>query len=245
VVLGSFEVYVNVTNYRERIRHGVIVMTSLLVLVLSGVFGLSYLLIRRVTGRLRQVQEQLETLANTDALTKIANRGYLMVRGREEFERLKRHWEMNDPVLKLGCIMLDLDHFKRINDTKGHMVGDLVLKGVARRLKETARPYDVVGRYGGEEFLVLLPDTNMEQSLVVAERIRNSICRASFEVEGHQVALTVSLGVSCSNENDQGVNDLLKRADEALYKAKVAGRDRVSLVFHPFDKESHAWNKYQ
>jgi diguanylate cyclase (GGDEF)-like protein len=240
VVLGSFEVYVNVTNYRERIRHGVIVMTSLLVLVLSGVFGFSYLLIRRGTGRLRQVQEQLETLANTDALTNIANRGYLMVRGREEFERLKRHWETNDPVLKLGCIMLDLDHFKRINDTKGHMAGDFVLKGVARRLKENARPYDVVGRYGGEEFLVLLPDTNMEQSLVVAERIRNSICRASFEVEGDQIALTVSLGVSCSNENDQGVNDLLKRADEALYKAKVAGRDRVSLVCHPLDTESHA-----
>jgi diguanylate cyclase (GGDEF)-like protein len=239
-VLGCFEVYVNVTHYREQVRHGVIVMTSLLVLVLAGVFGFSYLLIRRGAGQLKQAQTQLEALAKTDALTDIANRGHLMVRGQEEYERLRRHRLKSQPVLTLGCIMLDLDHFKRINDTKGHLVGDHVLKGVAQRLMESVRPYDVVGRYGGEEFVVLLPDTNLEQSLVVAEHIRNSMCREPFEIEGDQISLTVSLGVSCSNENDQGLNDLLKRADEGLYKAKAAGRDRVSCVFyHPFDSEIH------
>ena len=239
-VLGSFEVYVNVTHYREQVRYGVIVMTTLLILVLIGVFGLSYLLIRRGAGQLREAQEKLETLAKTDALTDIANRGHLMVRGQEEFERLKRYRMKNQPVVTLGCIMLDLDHFKRVNDTKGHLAGDHVLKGVAQRLKESVRPYDVIGRYGGEEFVVLLPDTNLEQSMVVAERIRISMNREPFEIEGDRVPLTVSLGLSCSNENDLGLNDLLKRADEGLYKAKAAGRDRVAWVYHPFDSEIHS-----
>lgn len=239
-VLGSFEVYVNVTNYREKVRYGVIVMTSLLILVLLGVFGFSYLLVRRGAGHLKKAQARLEQMAKIDALTDLANRGQLMERGQEEFERVRRYGLKNQSLLPLGCIMLDLDHFKRINDTKGHLVGDFVLKGVAQRMKESVRPYDVIGRYGGEEFVVLLPDTNLEQSLVVAERIRNSMCRVPFEFEGAAIPLTASLGVSCSNENDQGLNDVLKRADEGLYKAKAAGRDRVSWVYHPFDSEIHS-----
>jgi diguanylate cyclase (GGDEF)-like protein len=239
-VLGCFEVYVNVTHYREQILRGVIVMTSLLAMVLAGVFGFSYLLIRRGAGHLKQAQTQLEALAKTDSLTEIANRGHLMVRGQEEFERLKRHRENNQPVFTLGCILLDLDYFKRINETKGHLVGDYVLKEVARRLRDCVRPYDVIGRYGGEEFVVLLPDTNLEQTLETAERIRSSISQVPFEVNGDLISLTASLGVSCHNENDQDLNDLLKRADEGLCKVKAAGRDRVSWVYHPFDSEIHS-----
>lgn len=239
-VLGCFEVYVNVTPYREQVRYGVAAMTLLMVLVLAAVFGFSYLLVRRGTAQLKHAQVALEAMAKTDALTDIANRGHLMVRGQEEFERLRRYGMKNQPVLMLGCIMLDLDHFKRVNDTKGHLAGDHVLKGVAHRLKESVRPYDVIGRYGGEEFVVLLPDTNFEQSLVVAERIRISMSCSPFGFEGDQIPITVSLGVSCSNENDHGLNDLLKRADEGLYKAKAAGRDRVAWVYHPFDSEIHS-----
>ena len=238
-VLGCFEVYVNVTPYREQIRHGVVVMTSLLVLVLTGVLGCSYLLLRRNAGYLGQARARLDALAITDTLTDIPNRGHLMARGHEEFNRL-RHRRLNKlPNLPLGCIMFDLDHFKRINDAKGHLAGDHILKGVAQRLREIVRPSDVIGRYGGEEFVVLLPDTNLEQSLLVAERIRISMCRGPFEFKGDQIPLTVSLGVSSSNENDQGLNDLLKRADEGLFKAKASGRDRVAWVYHPFDSEIH------
>ncbi len=239
-VLGCFEVYVNVTHYREKVRYGVFVMTALLVLVLAGVFGFSYMLIRRGANQLHQAHEKLESMAKTDALTDIANRGHLMVRGQEEFERLRRYGMKNQPVVTLGCIMIDLDHFKRINDSKGHLAGDQVLRTVAKRLKDSVRPYDVIGRYGGEEFVVLLPDTNLEQSLVVAERIRNSMSGELFDVPGGQIPVTASLGVSCSNENDKGLNDLLKRADEGLYKAKEAGRNRVSWVYHPFDSEIHS-----
>lgn len=239
-VLGCFEVYVNVTHYREQIRSGLIVMSSLVVLVLGAMFGLSYLLIRRGFDQLGHAREKLESMAKTDALTDIANRGQLMVRGQEEFDRLARYSKKNQLVLSLGCLMLDLDHFRRINDAKGYLAGDHVLKGVAQRLKECVRPYDVIGRYGGEEFIVLLPDTNLEQSLQVAERIRNSIAADVFEYEGVQIPVTASLGVSCSNENDRGLNDLLKRADEGLCKAKTAGRNQVAWVYHPFDSEIHS-----
>lgn len=239
-VLGSFEVYVNVTQYREQVRHAVVIMLALLALVLGGVFGVSYLLIRRGAGHLKLAQVQLESMAKIDVLTEVPNRSYLMVRGQEEFERIRRHRLNNQAVLTLGCIMLDLDHFKRINDAKGHMVGDHVLKGVAQRLKESMRPYDVIGRYGGETFLMLLSDTNLEKTLAAAERIRSSISREPFEIEGDPISLTVSLGVSCSNENDHELNDLLTRADEGLKKAKASGRDRVSWVYHPFDSEIHS-----
>lgn len=239
-VLGCFEVYVNVTEYRDQVRHVVVIMASLLTLILAGVFAISYLLIRRGVCHLRQAQSQLDRLVKTDALTGIANRNHLMERGEEEFERLRRRRINNQPISTLGCIMLDLDHFRRINDSKGHLAGDSVLKGVALRLKESVRPYDVIGRYAGEEFVVLLPDTNLKQSLEAAERIRNSMSRGPFEINGDQISLTVSLGVSGSNENDQGLNDLLKRADEGLKKAKSSGRDRVSWVYHPFDSEIHS-----
>lgn len=239
-ILGCFEVYVNVTQYREKVRYGVMVMTVLLSLVLAGVFGFSYLLIRRAASQLNQAHEKLEAMAKTDTLTDIANRGHLMLRGQEEFERLRRYGMKNQPTLTLGCIMIDLDHFKHINDTKGHHAGDAVLKGVASRLRDSVRPYDVIGRYGGEEFAVLLPDTNLEQSLVVAERIRNAIRGELIPAEGELIGVTASLGVSCSNENDQGLSDLLKRADEGMYKAKAAGRDRVSWVYPPFDSQIHS-----
>lgn len=239
-ILGCFEVYVNVTQYRDKVRYGVFVMTGLLTLVLAGVFGFSYLLIRRGAGQLRVAHEKLESMAKTDTLTDIANRGHLMMRGQEEFERLRRFGMKNQPLASLGCIMIDLDHFKKINDSRGHHAGDSVLKEVARRLKDSVRPYDVIGRYGGEEFVVLLPDTNLEQSLVVAERIRVAIGNEPCPSENDRIPVTASLGVSCSNENDHGLNDVLKRADEGLYKAKSAGRDRVSWVYHPFDSEIHS-----
>jgi diguanylate cyclase (GGDEF)-like protein len=129
--------------------------------------------------------------------------------------------------------MLYLDYFKRINDSKGHVAGDCILKAVAERLHSSLRPYDIVGRYGGEEFMVVLPDTNLEQNMVVANRICELIRNTHFEVEGEELQVTVSIGVSSSSPTDQSLNDLIKRADEGLYKAKADGRDRVAWVYQP------------
>jgi diguanylate cyclase (GGDEF)-like protein len=163
-------------------------------------------------------------IAITDPLTGIPNRGFLMKRGAEEFVRVRRS------SLPLSCIMLDLDHFKKINDTKGHVAGDFVLKGVAERLLGSVRPYDVVGRYGGEEFMVLLPGTRFEQSQVVADRICENIRNAPFEAGGELLPVTVSVGVAESRQTDLALNDIVKRADEGLYKAKIGGRDRVAWI---------------
>lgn len=238
-VVGCFEIYMNVTRYREQVRQGVIVMSSVLVLVMFGVFGFAYRLVDKGARQLREAQARLENMAVTDMLTDIANRGYLMVRGQEEYERIRRNRLRSLRPTAMGCIMLDLDHFKSINDTRGHQAGDDVLREVARRLKSSVRPYDVIGRYGGEEFVVLLPDTSFEQSLAVAERIRLAVREELSIGGGVPLQVTISLGVSCSNENDHGLSDLIARADEGLYKAKHSGRDRVAWVYHPFDSELH------
>lgn len=227
-ILGSFEVYMNMTAYREQIRQGVILVTSLLTLILGAVFGFSYLLIRGGTAQLKEAQSQLEKIAITDPLTQVYNRGYLMRRGEEEFERERRRTGRQGHAF--CCIMLDLDHFKSVNDTKGHVAGDCVLKGVAEILRSSVRPYDVLGRYGGEEFMVFLPDTPFEQSLIVAERIRESIGHAPFEAEGEFLPITISVGVACADDMDCTLNEMIKRADAGLYMAKSGGRDRVAWI---------------
>lgn len=233
-ILGSFELYMNITSYREQIRDGVILVTSLLVFVLAAVFGFSYLLVRGGTAQLKEVQARLEQIAITDPLTGIHNRGYLMKRGAEEFERVRRS------ARPLGCIMLDLDHFKKVNDTKGHVTGDYVLKGVAGRIRSGVRPYDIVGRYGGEEFLVLLPDTAFEQCLVVAQRLCGMVRNEPITVEGESLPITISLGVAVSCQDDRTLTALIKRADEGLYKAKADGRDRFSYIGQSGSGESMA-----
>jgi diguanylate cyclase (GGDEF)-like protein len=237
-IVGSFEIYMNVTQYRSQIRYGVQLATSLLGVVLVAVFGFSYLLIRGGTNRLKEAQLQLELIAITDPLTGIANRGQLMLRGEEEFERVHRTHDGHK--LSLGCIMLDIDHFKQVNDTKGHHAGDQVLTGVAQRLKKCLRPYDVIGRYGGEEFVVLLPNASLEQSLVVANRILARMRGELFEAAGQKLRVTASLGVTVSNKTDGRLTDIIKRADEAMYKAKKAGRDRIAWSYDPFDADLHS-----
>lgn len=237
-VLGSFEVYVNVTKYRNMIRTGVAVMTAIMVVVLAAVYGISYLIIRWGTVQLRQVQSKLEMLAITDALTGVANRGHVMARGEDEFSRAVRNRERDPRSPALGCIMLDIDHFKRVNDTRGHQTGDQVLREVAMRLRQSVRPYDIIGRYGGEEFVVLMPDTSFEQGLAVAERIRTAINGEPVCICADGIRISVSLGVSCYHENDRDLGDLLKRADEGLYKAKDGGRDRVEWICSPLVAEA-------
>ena len=233
-ILGCFEVYMNISGYREQIRHGVVLVTSLLALVLGAVFGYSYLLIRGGTGQLKESQTRLELVAITDPLTGVHNRDYLMKRGVEEFERVRRN------ARPLGCILIDLDHFKRVNDTKGHVAGDSVLIAVAERLKNSVRPYDIVGRYGGGEFMVLLPDSDFEQNVVVANRMCELIQDAPFELESGLHPVTASLGVACFTKADRSLSDLIKRADEGLIKAKADGRNRVAWIYRPGESETGA-----
>jgi two-component system cell cycle response regulator len=166
--------------------------------------------------------ERLEQLAHTDPLTQALNRRALAVRLSAEMERARRY----ESVITL--LMLDLDHFKTINDTKGHLAGDDVLREVAHLLKESVRSVDVVARYGGEEFVVVLPETPQIGAVKFAERMRERIAEISFVQAHGGVSLTASIGVaSFPGQEIMTVDDLFARADEALYRAKALGRNKV------------------
>jgi diguanylate cyclase (GGDEF)-like protein len=123
-----------------------------------------------------------------------------------------------------------VDFFKTVNDSWGHLAGDQILKAVAERLEGSVRPYDITGRYGGEEFAVLLPGTTFEAGMAIAERIQERIRSEHFPITGAEVSLTVSIGIACTSATDNSLTDLIRRADEGLYLAKGQGRDRIAWV---------------
>lgn len=170
--------------------------------------------------KLRQLNARLETLASTDALTGLVNRRAIV-------ERLATLWATTQRRQEpLSCVMLDIDHFKAINDALGHDAGDAVLSQVAATIKAAVRPADVCGRYGGEEFLVLCPDTTLDEAQQVAERIRQSIESRPTRFEDDVIAATVSLGVACSQSlREPDMYQLVSAADDELFRAKREGRN--------------------
>jgi two-component system cell cycle response regulator len=170
---------------------------------------------------LLKAREALRDQATHDGLTGLLNRSAILEKLDDELARATRS---GTPV---SVLMIDLDRFKTINDTLGHLAGDVVLREAARRLKSAARRYDSVGRYGGEEFLMVLPDCNAADAAVQAERLRAAIDATPFSTPSRPVVATASLGVACSSQCAAGV--LIREADNALYRAKGEGRNRVAL----------------
>jgi diguanylate cyclase (GGDEF)-like protein len=168
--------------------------------------------------------ERLERLAAIDPLTDALNRGFGLRRLHEEYSRAARS---ESP---LSLLMLDLDRFKAINDTYGHLTGDRVLHGVAAAMRAAIREGDVLIRYGGEEFLVLLPGACIDDLVVVGERVRAAVARVSIEVDGVPIRVTASVGASAFCDIEESETGLLERTDRALYEAKRAGRDRMVLA---------------
>lgn len=167
--------------------------------------------------------QEVQSLALTDPLTGLQNRRSLFELGRIEFSRAHR---MKRPFC---CMMLDLDHFKRINDNYGHPVGDQVLREFAQRCMHSVREVDLVGRYGGEEFVIFLPETDSEMALQVAERLRASMEAAPMRISGQEIFVTVSIGVSRKDEHTLELETLIARADQAMYIAKHKGRNCVAM----------------
>ncbi len=167
-----------------------------------------------------RLRETFEHSASHDSLTNALNRRSLIEACERELERCRRHGH------RMALLMLDLDHFKTINDTYGHMTGDRVLVSFVTRVRDQLRRPDQLGRFGGEEFILLLPDTPPESALVVAERIRAAVAKVS---EGLP-AITVSIGVTVNRPDETDIDELLARADRALYLAKSQGRNRIAAV---------------
>ena len=170
-----------------------------------------------------QLFEERKVQARMDVTTGIYNRRGLYELGVREVDRAQR---FNRP---LSAIMVDIDHFKRVNDTYGHPVGDLVLKELAERLKKHLRSIDILSRYGGEEFVILLPETSAEQAVEVAERLREIVEETPFSPDGLKLPITISQGVSISNIDDLDIKSLIKNADDAMYLSKRSGRNQVNV----------------
>lgn len=171
-------------------------------------------------------EEKLATMAKTDGLTGIYNRRYLDQRLQEELDRCQRH---GNP---LSLLLLDIDHFKKINDTHGHLCGDYALRGIAAELRQNLRRIDILGRYGGEEFCCILPETPLEQAVMLAERCRERIAATPLCCIDRTLTLSTSIGVTGQLPDDT-VDTIIKRADDALYQAKRMGRNRVCCPDKP------------
>ena len=167
---------------------------------------------------------ELRAKATTDELTRLANRRSLFERLAIEYERVQRN-----PGLRCCLLAIDIDHFKRVNDTWGHAAGDVVLRHVAQTMKQQTRRIDIAARIGGEEFIILLPDTSVENAQALAERIRASVENTPANTGGQQIAVTISIGLSAIHPEDRNDQQALERADLALYAAKHSGRNRIRL----------------
>ncbi|MDR5857783.1 diguanylate cyclase [Caballeronia sp. LZ062] len=167
--------------------------------------------------------DELTRLLTTDHLTGAVNRAHFFKLAEKELARARR---LGKP---LSCVMIDADHFKRINDTAGHQTGDLVLTQIVQKAKANLRSIDVLARLGGEEFCLMLPGTSSDEALVIAERVRATIADAKIDTGAGPVRVTVSAGIASVTDSTSSVNDLLAAADKALYAAKTAGRNRVEL----------------
>lgn len=181
--------------------------------------------IKSLQDSLKESNQLLLELSNTDPLTRLANRRSLMETLAREFKRSDRSGT------PFALVMLDIDHFKPVNDTYGHQCGDEVLVEISNLLRRHLREYDLAARYGGEEFAMVLPEADLQTAIQVAERLRKSAAELRFTGEMCKLSLTVSLGIGCApSALIESVDDLIRLADDALYQAKKNGRNRVQVM---------------
>jgi diguanylate cyclase len=173
-------------------------------------------------SKLNDAMSSLKSLSRIDGLTGIFNRGHFERCLVEEWKRTKRYEE------GLSFFLLDLDFFKKVNDTYGHLAGDEVLRRTVRIIVREIRETDIAGRYGGEEFAVILPHTDKQGAIAVAERIRKSVAEHIFKFEGQEIRLTLSIGVSFIRQNMKEYEQLISEADQAMYQSKEHGRNCIT-----------------
>jgi diguanylate cyclase (GGDEF)-like protein len=181
---------------------------------------------QRLRKKLGEARALLEKMAMTDDLTGVLNRSHLLARFEEEFQEHRRQ------KTELGCLLIDLDDLKKVNEAQGHLTGDAVLKEFARMTKSCIRIYDIFGRFGGEEFIILLPITTLVQAMTFAERVRKTVEKDLVVKSGlgDEVRMTISLGATILRDGDASIDAVIRRAEEALSKAKASGRNRAELA---------------
>lgn len=196
------------------------------ILVFSFMIERQNLRLTEYKDELQDRNEQLEAMANTDTLTGLMNRRAFLQLFSHEMDRFKRHGTV------FSVAVMDLDHFKKVNDVYGHQAGDDTLKLFSRILEETFRKSDVAARWGGEEFVALLPDTKEEQAKMALEKVRSALEAVTIETEKGPMSCTVSIGAAQYDSEEQTLDDVLAQADKALYMAKETGRNKICLYNH-------------
>ncbi len=207
-------------------RELLIASAGIISLLLAAVALLIFVLSNRYfqsTEKLRQAHDQLAQLANTDVLTGVSSRRSFLAGLEAELARARRHDE------SLSLLMLDIDHFKRVNDVHGHPIGDAVLKQFTATCASMLRAHDLFGRLGGEEFAIALPHTDLDGARSVAEKIRMAIEQAPLTTAAGNIEITVSIGVAQTQAGQHGIDQLISWADKALYDAKHGGRNQVRV----------------
>ncbi|WP_420599214.1 GGDEF domain-containing protein [Neptuniibacter sp.] len=224
-VIGAFEIYQDMTFFRQEVSKGVFYFLIELAVILITVVAAAFWFVRKAAVTMVMQQKELGRLATIDTVTNLYNRAEITRRMASEWERYQRN-----PCAEnsFGVMMLDLDHFKRINDNYGHQVGDELLRQVSAKLLSEVRAYSEVGRYGGEEFIILLPGTGLSELASISDRLLKLVAEQSYKVLGEDISLTVSIGIAASNKFDSNLDAVIKRADDNLYKAKAAGRNCVA-----------------
>jgi len=224
-IRGGISISIPMTEVRQELVDTRYFSLYSAILVLGSLLAILGLISNKFMAQLKIAQSELELSATTDSLTELFNRKTAYNRLAEELSKNKRYQH------PLSCLMLDVDHFKRINDHYGHLVGDKVLKQLAVHLLKLSRSYDILCRYGGEEFFIILPQTDLQTATQVAERYRQEISALAIKIGKQKLHITVSIGATeAYPENTESRDSLIGRADAALYQAKDRGRNQVVTI---------------
>ena len=228
-IRGGISVTFDISNIKNTIKWQNNMLVVLSILSAAVLLGIIYFFIMRLSNRLSKAYRKIEEMAMVDELMQILNRRSFFNRLQEEFQRARRY------NLHLGCILIDIDHFKMVNDNYGHQTGDMVLKRIADGIKEKCRKTDIIARYGGEEIGIILPNADEKEAFQLAEKIRNFIENEAIVLDDtNKISLTLSLGVvALAPEELKKIEDynlLIRLADNALYEAKKKGRNRTEVA---------------
>ena len=226
-IRGGISVTSSATETAGKIKESRLFLIFAAILIISLILAIIYLVARSFITDLRTAETKLVEMATQDFLTGLLNRRETFRRLDEELQRSRRL------ATPFSVLLLDLDHFKQVNDVHGHSAGDLVLQAVAAALRQGVRPYDLCCRYGGEEFLVILPETALEDAAGIAERLRRDIENLKITAAKETaLQITASIGAAALLGHET-IDQLIARADEAMYNAKSTGRNRVCLAEPP------------
>ena len=218
---GQDAVYERCFIRKDGVRYWVLVSAKA-IMDEAGAFVGSFAMFTDINER-KRLEAKLHQQATTDELTRVANRRHFLALAHTELERALR---FKHP---LSLALIDFDHFKQINDTYGHAAGDQALIAVTQIFQQNLREIDLFARFGGDEFVLLLPETELGQARLVLERVRNVLTAQPLVLHGKPVPITLSIGLGCVVDDGDLLDTLLERADRALYQAKTAGRNRIML----------------